>query len=100
MTSRSNREPPNLLPAKWSIASPTSDSDIVVISILPPITPRDSRLLWKRLRTRYPDLPIVVGFWTASNAKELLAEPEEDSASKVATKLSEAVAAVRSIAAQ
>jgi predicted PurR-regulated permease PerM len=78
----------------------TSDIDVVVISILPPITPRDSRLLWKRLRSRYPDLPMVVGCWTAPNAQELLAEPVEDSASRVVTKLSEAVAAVRSIAAQ
>lgn len=77
----------------------TSDIDIVVISILPPITARDSRLLWKRLRTRYPNLPIVVGCWTALNANEILAEPVEDSASKVVTKLSDAVAAVRSIAA-
>ena len=77
----------------------TSDIDIVVISILPPIAPRDSRLLWKRLRSRYPNLPIVVGCWTASNANEILAEPVEDSASKVVTKLSEAAAAVRSIAA-
>ncbi|HEY3391367.1 MAG TPA: AI-2E family transporter, partial [Lacipirellulaceae bacterium] len=28
----------------------TTASDLVVISILPPISPRDSRLLWKRLR--------------------------------------------------
>jgi hypothetical protein len=43
---------------------------------------------------------MVVGCWTAPNAQELLAEPVEDSASKVVTKLSDAVAAVRSIAAQ
>ena len=40
-------------------------SDVVVISILPPIAPRDSRLLWKRLRHRYPNLPIIVGYWNA-----------------------------------
>ncbi len=37
-----------------------SNSDIVVISIVPPIRSRESRLLWKRLRSRYPHLPIVV----------------------------------------
>src|SRR5829696_2366023 len=60
-----------------------SESDVVVISVLPPIQPRDSRLLWKRLRNRYPDLPIVVGFWTSSNVKDGLPSPDNDSASKV-----------------
>jgi len=76
-----------------------SDSDIVVISVLPPIAPRDSRLLWKRLRSRYPNLPIVVGFWTATGDKEALAEPVEDSASKVVTTLAEAVTVIRGMAA-
>ncbi len=77
-----------------------SDSDVVVISVLPPIAPRDSRLLWKRLRSRYPNLPIVVGFWTAVNDKDALAEPVEDSASRVVTTMAEAVAVVRGMAAQ
>jgi predicted PurR-regulated permease PerM len=75
-------------------------SDLVVISILPPISPRDSRLLWKRLRSRYPDLPIVVGFWGAGADQELLAPPEEDRGTKVATTLAEAVTLVRTAAAQ
>jgi hypothetical protein len=77
-----------------------SASDLVVISILPPIAPRDSRLLWKRLRSRYPELPIIVGFWNSAAAKETLVPPEHDAASKVATTLAEAVALVRSTAAQ
>jgi methylmalonyl-CoA mutase cobalamin-binding subunit len=76
-----------------------SESDIVVISVLPPIAPRDSRLLWRRLRTRYPHLPIVVGFWTAVSDKEALAEPVGDANSRVVTTLGEAVAGVRGIAA-
>src|SRR5436190_14852498 len=36
-----------------------SESDVVVISALPPLQPRDSRLLWKRLRNRYRDRPIA-----------------------------------------
>jgi hypothetical protein len=76
-----------------------SDSSIVVISILPPIRPRDSRLLWKRLRTRYPHLPIVVGYWVGPNATESLLPPRGDDRSRVATTLSEAVALVRSTAA-
>jgi predicted PurR-regulated permease PerM len=76
------------------------DIDVVVISILPPIMPRDSRLLWKRLRSQYPDLPIVVGFWSGKVTKENVAPPENDTLSKVVTTLADAVAQVRSIAAQ
>jgi predicted PurR-regulated permease PerM len=77
-----------------------SESDLVVISILPPISPRDSRLLWKRLRSRYPDLPIVVGFWGAGADQGSFAPPEEDRATKIATTLAEAVTLVRTSAAQ
>jgi predicted PurR-regulated permease PerM/methylmalonyl-CoA mutase cobalamin-binding subunit len=77
-----------------------SESDVVVISALPPLQPRDSRLLWKRLRNRYPDLPIVVGFWTSSQNKDGLPAPDNDPASKVATTLSEAVTLVRTMALQ
>jgi predicted PurR-regulated permease PerM/methylmalonyl-CoA mutase cobalamin-binding subunit len=78
----------------------TTASDVVVISILPPISPRDSRLLWKRLRARYPNLPIVVGFWSAGVGKESLEPPEGDHVTKVATTLAEAVTLVRTTAAQ
>jgi hypothetical protein len=37
--------------------------DIAVISVLPPLPPRSSRLLCRRLRDRYPELPIIVGYW-------------------------------------
>jgi hypothetical protein len=77
-----------------------AEIDIVVISVLPPISPRDSRLLWKKLRGRYPTLPIVVGFWTAEKDKDVLAEPVEDAASRIVTTLSEAQQVVRSLAAQ
>jgi methylmalonyl-CoA mutase cobalamin-binding subunit len=76
-----------------------SESDIVVISVVPPIAPRDSRLLWRRLRHRYPHLPIVVGFWTAENDKQSLAEPVEDSASRIVTTLAGALVVIRSLAA-
>jgi predicted PurR-regulated permease PerM/methylmalonyl-CoA mutase cobalamin-binding subunit len=78
----------------------TTASDLVVISILPPISPRDSRLLWKRLRSRYPELPIVVGYWSARVGKDSLEPPEGDGATKVATTLAEAVTLVRTGAAQ
>jgi hypothetical protein len=75
-------------------------SDVVVISILPPIAPRDSRLLWKRLRHRYPNLPIIVGYWNAAKSIEPLEPPEGDVQTKITTSLTEAVALVRSAAAQ
>ncbi len=77
-----------------------SESDVVVISALPPIRPREGRLLWKRLRNRYPDLPIVVGFWTSQQNKDSLPSPDDDSASKVATTLAEAVSLVSTMAMQ
>jgi hypothetical protein len=76
------------------------DIGLVVISILPPITQRDSRLLWKRLRSRYPDLPIVVGFWSGTTSSKVIAPPENDVTSRVATSLAEAISLVRSIAAE
>src|SRR3954468_11660321 len=77
-----------------------SESDVVVISVLPPLGLRDSRLLWKRLRSRYPTLPIVVGFWTGNEKKDGVPEPGDDHLSRVATTLSEAVTLVRSMGAQ
>jgi predicted PurR-regulated permease PerM/methylmalonyl-CoA mutase cobalamin-binding subunit len=77
-----------------------SESDVVVISAMPPLQPRDSRLLWKRLRNRYPDLPIVVGFWTSSSNKNDLPAPDNDAASKVATTLAEAISLVGTMAIQ
>jgi predicted PurR-regulated permease PerM/methylmalonyl-CoA mutase cobalamin-binding subunit len=77
-----------------------SESDVVVISVLPPIGPRDTRLLWKRLRSRHPTLPIVVGYWTGTDKKDGLPTPDDDNMSRVATRLSEAVTLVRGMAAQ
>jgi methylmalonyl-CoA mutase cobalamin-binding subunit len=76
-----------------------SESDLVVISVLPPIQPRDSRLLRKRLRQRYPHLPIIIGYWLGT--KDERAVPNhDDEAQKVATSLAGAVALVRATAAQ
>jgi hypothetical protein len=77
-----------------------AESDVVVISVLPPIRPRESRLLWKRLRQTYPNLPIIIGYWIGPNVTESLLPPPGDDASRVATTLAEAVALVRSTAAQ
>jgi hypothetical protein len=45
--------------------------DIAVISIMPPLPPRYSRLLCSRLRSRHPELPIVVGYWCEHCAPDL-----------------------------
>jgi hypothetical protein len=71
-------------------------ADVVVISILPPIAQRETRLLWKRLRTRYPELPVVVGCWHSDEASQMLARIERDGPSKLVTTLADAVVAVKS----
>lgn len=38
-------------------------SQVVVLSGLPPLVGRKGRYLCKRLRERYPNLPVLVGFW-------------------------------------
>ena len=73
----------------------TMHADVVVISILPPIAQRETRLLWKRLRTRFPQLPVVVGCWHSGEARQLLGRVERDGPSTLVTTLSDAVAAVK-----
>jgi predicted PurR-regulated permease PerM len=78
-----------------------TDADIVVISVLPPIAQRDSRLLWKRLRLHYPNLPIIVGIWSGTGAKAELPTPVGGKETgDTVTSLSEAMALIRSTAAQ
>jgi predicted PurR-regulated permease PerM len=40
-------------------------AQLALISIMPPSSPRNSRLLYRRLRERYPKLPVLVGYWNA-----------------------------------
>jgi hypothetical protein len=78
-----------------------TDADIVVISVLPPIAQRDSRLLWKRLRLHYPNLPIIVGIWSGAETKDKLPRPVGgEEAGYTVTSLSEAMTLIRSTAAQ
>jgi len=69
---------------------------IVVISILPPISQRETRLLWKRLRARFPDLPIIVGCWHSAEARPLFGRIERDGPSRLVTTLAEAATTVKS----
>lgn len=73
---------------------------IVVISILPPISQRETRLLWKRLRARFPELPIIVGCWHSGEARQLFGRIERDGPSTLVTTLSDAVTAAKSAVAK
>ncbi len=74
-------------------------SQIVVISILPPCSPRSSRLLYRRLRERYPDVRVLVGYWSALPDERLERRFALDAKDKLVTSLGEGVAAVKSAAA-
>lgn len=72
--------------------------DLVVVSVLPPLPVRTSRLLCRRLRKRYPKLPILVGYWDGSPEQEshqLLVAKEDG---EIVTTLAAAVERVRAIA--
>jgi methylmalonyl-CoA mutase cobalamin-binding subunit len=43
---------------------------VVVVSALPPAAVTHARYIVKRLRTRFPELKIVVGLWTVTNTLE------------------------------
>lgn len=68
---------------------------VVVLSILPPVAQRETRLLWKRLRAKYPDLPVIIACWHSNDAPQLLGRIERDGPSSLVSKLAEAVAAVK-----
>jgi predicted PurR-regulated permease PerM len=77
-----------------------SKCELVVISVVPPIGPRDTRLLWRRLRQHFPELPIVMGLWTGAATHDDTGIAENDSVTKIATTLAEAVTLTRALAAQ
>ncbi len=73
-------------------------ADVVVVSILPPLPPRDGRLLCRKLRQRYPSLPIIVGFWNSSadeQSRRLLAAKGDG---ELVATLAEAVERITAIA--
>jgi predicted PurR-regulated permease PerM len=75
------------------------EADLVIISVLPPLPQRDSRLLCRRLRRQYPSLPIVVGYWegtaTPRESHQLLAAKGDG---EIVTTLAAAVDRARAIA--
>jgi hypothetical protein len=49
----------------------SSHFDAVIVAIVPPVPPRSSRLLARRLRERRPELPILVGCFSGACSKEM-----------------------------
>ncbi|WP_428306616.1 AI-2E family transporter [Lacipirellula sp.] len=74
-------------------------ADIVVLSSVPPLPSRSSRLLCRRLRDRYPQLPIVIGYW-GGDRDEAIRRRLADDQSDITTTLAAAVERVRAIAAR
>jgi predicted PurR-regulated permease PerM len=74
-------------------------TQVVVISIMPPSSPRNSRLLYRRLRERYPDLPIIIGYWNAVQGEHLEARFGFAARDHLVTSLQTATAEVRQAAA-
>ncbi|RIK88582.1 MAG: hypothetical protein DCC67_00600 [Planctomycetota bacterium] len=73
--------------------------DATVICILPPLPPRNSRLLCRRLRDRHPALSIIVGYWCGQCHPELRRRLCAEDGEAVTT-LVEAVERLKAIAAR
>jgi predicted PurR-regulated permease PerM/methylmalonyl-CoA mutase cobalamin-binding subunit len=73
-------------------------ADIVVISLLPPLSTRDGRYLCKRLRDRYPDLPIIAGLWKGEDLPAASKRLRDSGANHVVTTLGDAIAKASAIA--
>jgi predicted PurR-regulated permease PerM len=74
--------------------------DVVIISILPPLPARDSRLLCSRLRSAYPTLPILVGYWSGVEPKNLRRRLGAGADAEIYTTLADAVLRTKAIAAR
>lgn len=73
--------------------------DVVILSIVPPLPPRSSRLLCRRLHDRYPQLPVLIGYWGGGRAEEIRRRLADDQ-SEIVTTLADAAERVRAIAAR
>jgi hypothetical protein len=71
------------------------NSQIAVISIVPPCSPRSSRLLGRRLHQRYPDLPVIVSYWSAVRGERLQQRFDLNEPDRLTINLAEAIAAVK-----
>lgn len=73
-------------------------ADIVVLSTLPPSNILKARYLYKRLRSRFPDLPIVVGIWGAQDQTVLEGRIARDGKAPVVSSLAAARLKLRELA--
>ena len=71
--------------------------DVVILSIVPPLPPRSSRLLCRRLHDRYPQLPVLIGYWGGGSPEEIRRRLADDQ-SEIVTTLAGAEERVRAIA--
>jgi len=70
-------------------------SDIICISALPPFALLSARSLAKKVREKYPEVPIIVGLWrTADESAEYRDRLRKALNVEVATSLAEAVDAM------
>lgn len=72
-------------------------ADVVILSIVPPLPPRSSRLLCRKLHDRYPHLPVLIGYWGGGRADEIRRRLADDQA-EIVTTLADAVVRVQAIA--
>lgn len=75
------------------------DVDMVILSIVPPLPPRSSRLLCRRLRDRCPNLPVLIGYWGGERVDDIRRRLADDQ-SEIVTTLAGAVERVQAIAAR
>jgi predicted PurR-regulated permease PerM len=73
--------------------------NIAVISILSPSSPRNSRLLRRRLHERFPDLKVIIGYWGALHGERLERRFGLGDSDQLVTRLSDCVEIVRRAAA-
>jgi len=79
-------------------AAGSLNADMVIVSILPPLSVRTSRLLCRRLRKRHPQLPIVVGYWDGAPVQESHQLLTAKGDGEIVTTLAAAVERARAIA--
>jgi predicted PurR-regulated permease PerM len=73
-------------------------SDVVCLSCLPPFSAASARSLCKRLRSAFPNRPIIIGVWDLDGGGEIARERIGPGAPDlIVTKLSEAIAEVKKL---
>jgi predicted PurR-regulated permease PerM len=69
--------------------------DLILISSLPPLAGRFSRLVCKRVQAAHPDIPILVGLWGGDRLVQTQSKLIDAGADQVVTTAAEAVEYVR-----